>query len=54
MHADSLEKLQAEVQLGLVLSKSFQNWQAKMAHIELVAALLRSKKLYCEGNKEMS
>ena len=55
MHADSLEKRQAEVvQLGLVLSKSFQNWQAKMAHVELVAALLRSKKLYCEGNKDMS
>ena len=37
-----------------MLSKSFQNWQAKMAHVELVAALLRSKKLYCEGNEKMS
>ena len=29
-------------------------WQAKKAHVELFAALLRSKKLYCGGNEDMS
>ena len=37
-----------------MLSKSFEKWQAKKAHVELFAALLRSKKLYCGGNEDVS